>query len=290
MLVRHLFNLLAAAASIFVSSIGTTWLGLALGILLALSSVGVTAWRVFKTHGRDALLIHWRGNAKTALRASVLSAAVIYMPVLLWSVGWAVYEDHAGLVARSRSQRELISRNDDRLRDATAGLDGKLVECGNRESRLQGANGVLTVQNRDQQNTINSCQTQALKLMQPEPFQWHSVVLEPAEEVATSPNEMKARWLLMSNQALSPAQFSFSCTWPIIAAEIRVAGVAADARAMQLQGDRWGAIVSSPAWGPNSPVLITTTLRKAGDPSRIACNFALDSMAKSGGAAPQQNP
>jgi hypothetical protein len=69
MWLHHLVNLLASAASIFVEAIGTTFLGLWLGIAFALATVLASLWHIRRLHGREAMMTHWEENAKIALRS-----------------------------------------------------------------------------------------------------------------------------------------------------------------------------------------------------------------------------
>ena len=181
-----------------------------------------------------------------------------------------------GLVARShllrasiatdtnilRQQKEQCSQNESELRIAAAGVNG--------------TNGALQNQNRDQQNTINNCQTQAIKLLQPTAFQWHALALEGAE---VSPKTRKQRWILLANKVLSPAEFGFSCSHPIIQAETKIVGSVADAKTVQIDKDHWGSQIRSPAWGPDSPVLIVMTLAASSE-ENTSCNFQLETVTK----------
>src|ERR1700730_514855 len=111
MWIHHLFSFIGAVIQVFVDLIGTTLLGLFVGIGFAVATGLATMFRIRRNHGREAMVKHWNEDVKTALRVSGVCAVVIYGPILLWSVGRAAYVDHQGLVRRSREQRIIISSN-----------------------------------------------------------------------------------------------------------------------------------------------------------------------------------
>ena len=87
MWIQHLFSLLGTAASSFIEAIGTTGLGLGLGLAFAVLTGGTTLYRVFRSHGWDAMLSHWEDDLKIAARVSIICALCIYLPVAAWKLG-----------------------------------------------------------------------------------------------------------------------------------------------------------------------------------------------------------
>ena len=280
MWIRHLFSLLAVAGAIFIEAIGTTWLGKALDIaFVAIITTGALN-KIRQKGGWSAMRLHWDDNMKYTAKVSVLAALIIYIPVALWSIGSAVYKDHQGLVQRSRTQSQLIATNNLIAQQSINQLNQKFVDCGTEKARLEGAKGTLDSQNRDQQNTINNCQTQAIKLLQPQPFQWTVSPLEKAEVFGTNSSQLRQRWILLANREVSPVQFTFSCSRPIVSAEVKVVGTsAANVQTARINDALWSAQVLSPNWGPNSPILVITTISKTSDED-TNCNFHVQSLVK----------
>lgn len=76
----HLLHLVGTILSAFIEAIGTTLLGLALGLLFGFATAISAARRIKKDRGWDAVLVHWRENVKTALRVSLICACIVYCP------------------------------------------------------------------------------------------------------------------------------------------------------------------------------------------------------------------
>ena len=87
------------------------------------------------------------------------------------------------------------------MRIATDQIRQDLVQCGNDKSRMEGANGTLLNQSRDQQNTINNCQTQALKLLTPIPIKLDHPVY--VREFPSSPAQPLAAGVSRHGSAMS---------------------------------------------------------------------------------------
>ncbi|HEU5458776.1 MAG TPA: hypothetical protein VFU68_09180, partial [Terracidiphilus sp.] len=164
-------------------------------------------------------------------------------------------QDHQNLVALSHSQKGLIEQDDLRRRLAVDKEDQKLVSCGTEKASLQGANGVLSNQNRDQQNTINNCQTQALKLLAPEPLKVVPLLLEPGN----GGMEMQhVEFLLLTNRVITPINLVVSCQDRIadLNASIVGSGVTAGGSS-RISKNQFQVNISSPAWGPEAPMIIS---------------------------------
>jgi hypothetical protein len=98
----------------------------------------------------------------------------------------------------------------------------------------------LATQNRDQQITVNNCQTEALKLLEPQSFHWEALALEVAEKDPSNSSFVKARWLLLANKLRTPAEFTFACSQPIISAESKVVGSTANTTTVPLTKENNG--------------------------------------------------
>jgi hypothetical protein len=209
MWLHHLFNLLVYAASIFVDAIGTTFLGLWLGIAFALATTVATLWRIRRKHGADAMMKHWEDDAKIALRVSLVCAAVIYIPVIVWSVGKAVYQDHIYFLAQIKQQRDEAGTAQTQIADMRA-------QCAN----SQAISTDLQTQNRDQQNAVDTCLTQTTKLLTPESLKIVVIPVEKDRRLTTSPprqsfNGFYDTFLVVANRSVSPISIKGTCDEPI---------------------------------------------------------------------------
>jgi hypothetical protein len=258
MWLHHLFNLLAAAASTFVEAIGTTFLGLWLGIAFALATVLASLWRIRRKHGRQAMLTHWEDDAKIALRVSVVCALIVYCPIAFWSVGKAIYEDHQYLAGFAKKQSITIAQNNAASQVSQTSLQGQISDWRAKCSGLEGANGVLGSQNRAQQNTINNCQSQALKLLTPEGFNIVPIVLEGTK---ASIDEQHIKWLLLTNKTITPVNLVVTCAKRLtsISAEVIGGGPALSGGNEKFSDVQYEINISSPAWSPKTPLILNVS-------------------------------
>src|ERR1035437_6678563 len=95
---------------VFIQSLGSTWLGFGINALFAVGTVVITLYLVRRKHGREAMLAHWKEEMRTAFFVGLVCAAVLYIPVFIYAIGKAVYEDHQNLVQVSNGQRAAIKR------------------------------------------------------------------------------------------------------------------------------------------------------------------------------------
>ncbi|MDR3752030.1 MAG: hypothetical protein P4K94_11145 [Terracidiphilus sp.] len=80
-------------------------------------------------------------------------------------------------------------------------------------SQFQYKSGVvdtLANQNRDQQNTINNCQTQALKLLAPMPFKQTALTMLTYDPDPVQPLN-RAEVMLLSNKSIEPVNMRVTC-------------------------------------------------------------------------------
>jgi hypothetical protein len=136
-------------------------------------------------------------------------------------------------------------------------------------AKTEGASGALKQQTVDQQNTINNCQTQALKLLSPEPFKIVPIVLNPAN---TSIGEQHVKWLLLTNKTTTPVNLIVACNKRLtsISAEVIGGGAMLSGGNTKLSDNTYKINISSPAWGPNTPIVLE--LSYIGD-QNITCGF-----------------
>jgi hypothetical protein len=138
-----------------------------------------------------------------------------------------------------------------------------------------------------QQDTANKAQDSLTKLSgkildigRPSNLKWDSLALESPEQVSINPPILRSRWLLLTNKSVSPAEFTFGCSLPIDSSEIKVAGSVGEVRVTRLDKDEWGAKVMSPAWSPDSPILVITNFSQVASGTAITCRFHLNSSIK----------
>ena len=170
MWIQHLFSLIGAAVRLFFEVIGTTLLGRLIDVAFASAVVIATLVRANRERGRRAMWELWQGEYRSAVKFSLWCAFIIYMPIVVWSVGRAVYEDHEVLVQRSQDLRNKAKGDAVTLQQTKDECSKQLSDAKIQSAGLVGTNGQLQSQNRDQQNTINNCQNQAIKLITPAPF------------------------------------------------------------------------------------------------------------------------
>jgi hypothetical protein len=127
------------------------------------------------------------------------------------------------------------------------------------------------------QGSLATLSQKILEINKVPKMKWEALALESSEPVSSNPAMLKSRWLLLTNKSQSPAQFKFSCASPIISAEAKIAGSAADARTFPLDDKQWGAKIMSPAWSPDSPVLIVMTTSAKTNTEHLNCSFTLES-------------
>jgi hypothetical protein len=279
MWIQHLFSLIGTTIRIFFDAIGSTLLGKLVDCAFAGAVGFVILLKVRKKSGLRAMIQHLLNQYGDPLKFALWCALIVYGPIYIWSVGKAVYEDHQGLVASLRKERNAIGLDAAILQKTTESLNMQLNECGIKMAALEGVDQTLTNQNRDQLNTIDNCQTQAIKLLQPQPFQWQAKALEEAEVSNNDPGKLKQRWILLANKDVSPAEFRIDCSRSLLGVEVKVAGTSASVKVAHVLGDQWGAQVLSPAWGPNSPILVISTLAKT-PVVDTTCQFHLDTVVR----------
>lgn len=267
----HLGHFLGTVIGTFFSAIGTTLLGLLIDGAFAASIAVATLYRKRRTEGWIAMLKHWRQEYKAGLRFAFWAAVIIYGPVALWSVGKAVYEDHRGLVARSQEQRIAIKVEAQKLQVQTDSDAKNITACQNQVSRMGGQNDTLNKQNHDQQDTINNCQAQALKLLAPEPFKITPVLLDPA---TPGVDLQSPRWLLITNKTVTPIDLIVQCSRRIISVSGQVLGgggsIQLGGSARKLADNEYELSIASPAWSPITP--LSATVSYSGG-EFITCNF-----------------
>ncbi len=252
MRLHHLFSFLGTVASYFLNAIGTTFLGIVLGIAFAIATGLAAFYRIHKLHGRAAMLAHWKNDGKVASRVAVICALVVYTPILLWKTTQAVYDDHESLVSRSRIQRSTIAGNEQRIQGVQQSDLAKYNELRISCAGVQGMNGQLQSQNRDQQNNITTCMLQQKEI----PLIRTFMMTRDAR-----PGVPRMEYLLTTNVVRTPAKFVGQCDLPIADSDFRPmsetgSGISSMGKhpltSSSIQFD-----MTSPAWTPAAPLWVT---------------------------------
>ena len=119
----------------------------------------------------------------------------------------------------------------------------------------KGVVDTLHKQNGDQQNTINNCQTQALKLMQPQPLKWVAMALDKVLEGGST----KSKWLLLTNKPVTPVDLIIDCGRTITEIDARIVAIPTLSQSARLSDTKWETKISAPTWDSINPVSIDTT-------------------------------
>jgi hypothetical protein len=273
MWLQHLFSFIGTTARIFFDAIGSTLLGRLLDIVFAMSVIVAALYKTRRDQGLVAMLGHWRQEYRAGIKFAFWSAVLIYVPVVLWSVGSAVYADHTGLVERSHSLRGTVRQDAQDLQNTKIGFGKQLsdtkIEC----AGFKGENGSLSRQNRDQQGTINNCQTEAIKLLTPTEQKTTALSLiyffdrDNSKEIKTS------RFLLLTNKLVSPVKINIWCDnvylEGVSLVPIGVGGLISSG-SNRLAPNSFETGVVSPSWSPTSPYMAIVNYKGAED---TVCNF-----------------
>lgn len=267
--IQHLFSLFGQFVSNLFNALGTTVLGWLANVGVLAVTTCFTLLRIRREEGRGAMVKHWKEDGQVALKVGVWCSLVIYGPLIIWQFGRTVYEDHMGLVARAYQQAILIANADAerqsiRAKDQREYNDLK-VSC----AETVGASRQLQSQNRDQQTTINNCQTQALKLLTPEPFKIVPLVLEPASGGIEKQN---VKFLLLTNRTVTPVNLVVTCRRRLLSASLSPIGAGSIMLSgpARLTDTQFQLSLDSPAWGPETPIIVS--LSYFGD-SNNTCSF-----------------
>lgn len=258
----HLGHFIGTILGVFFNAIGSTLLGKIADTAFFILVMLLSFRHAHKRGGWIAVKQFWDDEAKFTLKTSMIVAACIYVPVFVGSFVFAIYQDHAGLVARSRVQRAELQHNATLLQNQKTDDAQLLTRCENGSARIEGKNETLSDQNRDQQNTINNCQTEALKLLEPKTLSVQTYLIDPIPEQPPT-GVVKSRVLLLVNKPVSPVTIQVACE-----AQLDDIGLFplthTNAGVLQMSSQRKGpnefvANVSSPAITPEAPFIAVLT-------------------------------
>jgi hypothetical protein len=226
-----------------------------------------------------AELVLWRyGDMKGRwTRNTLMSVAVVvvgWMGLFLISAVLTVYDDHQNLTgAASRIKTEAEAKRlklTEQMRSTEKALNHQVVELQTSYAVKEGINQTLQKQNRDQQNTINGCLSQAMKFLSPEPQKIAAIVFDHDES-----NEVKKiRWLVVSNKTITPVLMNVVCDRVLEDGVARIVGNSGmlGRGTGKVAPEILGIDISAPSWSPTSPLLVAMSYR--GD-ANISCSFNL---------------
>ncbi len=118
------WHLACRSARTFLNWEGTSNLGFVSSILTATLTIAITtyfSWKRKTAQGRGVGDL-W-SDAWIALKAFLVIAAMLYGPVMLYSVPWVIYNDHESLLAQNKALGESLGPKDQRIRQLTSKLN-----------------------------------------------------------------------------------------------------------------------------------------------------------------------
>jgi hypothetical protein len=261
MWLQHLFSLLGVSVHVFFDAIGTTILGRIVDLIFAAAVVVVALLRTNKEHGWRVMLNHWREEYKGPMKFTLWAALCLYGPIAIWSVGRAIYTDHAYFVGIASGQAKTIKADGVTLQQAKDDCAKRTSNLREQVAGLVGKNETLASQNRDQQGSINNCQTQAIHLLTPI-GQKFTILRLSGDDLPTPNAEQKtAEFLMLTNRGITPVRVRLECDQPFGISTPLLLGVSGQAFGGSGNTSPTAAIISIayPAWTPETPIRVYAT-------------------------------
>ena len=130
-------------------------------------------------------------------------------------------------------------------------FDGLIAQC----SYQAGVVDTLGRQNRDQQNSINNCQNQALHLLVPPNLQIDAFLLG---DIKMKGDQADAQFIVITNKPISPTRLKIMCTRPILGAQALPVeqGTTIGSFGKEPKGNTVEVGFDAPAWTPRSPIKV----------------------------------
>lgn len=240
----HFFNFVFRAVAAMPARVGSNWGGVLFSIGLFLLTE-LVLWLFGDMKDR------WKRNTLIGLAVVGVGWTLLF-PI---SALLTVYDDHQNLVGAGRRIRSTFNQ---RIQSQQDQLTATRLEC----ARWEGQNETLQIQNRDQQNTISGCLTQATKLLTPEPLKITPHYLgQVSMQLFPSAKQPYGSFVVLTNRVITPIRLLVTCE-----ADITASGMVLGTGAMTVGG--WGGRVTSsskqygvgiltPAWTPSNPLLVT---------------------------------
>ena len=270
----HLFNLVGRSFSAIPPTLGSTWFGLLFPIVVVLIGEIIVCF-IF---GWRRMLENWR----KATGIGFVAVVVGYILVFTWRVLMTAYQDHVGLANRIGVLHKKVDADASHEQMAVSSVRTDLGDqlSGLRQTcaKTEGANGVLTKQTADQQNTINNCQSQAIKLLTPEALKISPYLMDFGGGSGTT---KVALYLVLTNKTITPVVGVLSCDKQakvLTGGMLGAGGGMGGGGPISKETPKYRFIISyvrtsSPAWVPSTPMY--WELAYVG-PETINCDYQED--------------
>jgi hypothetical protein len=238
---------------------------------------------------RDSLRAQKWGAVKAHLTRDAALMVCVYALLFIGVICKGIYLDHLNLVKTARAVKVEANQNSvlasSNLQSVKNDLNGQIVSWSQRCAKDEGVSETLQKQNGDQQNTINNCQTEAMKLLTPES---QKITVLTWEDKVVNGTDHEASYLLLTNRIVTPVRIDGSCDVSITAISADPIGIGTYSGGASVIGrspsptslrfnqqreqsrTQFSVSFSLPAWTPTSPIRMRvsyTSLRTAG------CNF-----------------
>jgi len=255
-MLAHLFNLLGRAFAAIPPTLGSNWFGLVFTVIIILIGEGIGLY----FFGWQAM----KANLKRATGIGFAALGVGYTLVFAWCVVTTTFNDHIALATRVHDLHSAVDGDKAHevasIQEVRTSLGGQLSELKEKCAKTEGANGILAKQAADQQGTINNCQSQAIKLMEPTAFSYDAM---PFESTPENGNQ-KSTWLIVTNKSQTPVLFTVTCTSEILSLDAGIVAQQYAGRASRYTDKEWTFRISSPAWTPHAPIVVHTVTKGEG--------------------------
>jgi hypothetical protein len=269
----HFVSLLVQTWQNFVSSLGNTTLGFflptivvpAMGFLLAIVVI-------LAREGKAALVDHLKKTLGLAAIVALVGEFIVYGIVVGYTFTKTVYHDHEylkGVASRYRGELGQKEVSDAASfapirTDLTSQINTLTAKC----SKEEGVSETLDRQTRTQQDTINNCQTQAMKLLTPEP---QKITILPWQDDVSDEISHKATYLLITNKEVTPVHIDGACDVIVSKISAQPVGIGSYSGGADLTGtpvtrgkllegiSPFSITFGTPAWTPVSPIRMDIT-------------------------------
>jgi hypothetical protein len=197
-------------------------------------------------------------NWKNAPKAGLVALALAYGLLFFYCTVTTTYADHIGLNHRIKALRKTVDSSAEEKKNAVAAvkqdLDGRLSALKESCARVEGANAVLTRQTVDQQGTINNCQTEAIKLLAPEPLQLRPFLW--SDEVLSQVNH-KTTFVIIANKTITPVRLLVECDVLLNQGTASIVGAGAYIGGSEIQQRKNLFVqINTPAWSNDTPLRV----------------------------------
>jgi hypothetical protein len=241
------------------SFVGSNKTGVLFAIVLGGLSLGKAIRQHVKDHGWPRMSKDWLALAKSGLTNATWAFGIVWLLHSL-AAPHGLYTEAEGRLKNASEafakERFTLTIERDSLR---AQLNTSNTEC----AKKDGVNQTLQNQNRYQQATINGCLSQAMKLLTPAPQKL--IALNIGEQMRSRNAEHYNETIILTNKSITPVRLLVACKESIIAATGSVLPIQLGGTIVgggwkwggKFNDHQFGVWVESPAWTPESPLLVT---------------------------------